>query len=405
VVAPIALAGAAGVAGWSLLRPKRKLAKASEAERYALERAGAATYLAFHLRRVDAMTDPGARERLELAALEHRLAEGRWHELAGDIEPELAATLEAETREYAESLASLGGAADEIESVRVELADRVEPAYQAALARLLATVEPYGIDDVDLAPALVPHQVELGRRARLQRRLESAEATEEQAREKLDGALGELGFDEGDLSARVGAFEWAYSRAEERERSRATARSLGDVEADLTRLEAEARRLRRPEWASVTASEADALDVPELTARRESLLVSYETARSLVPDVDRLADRHSALERRVAVLELGAGAGPEDDSVDVADVRQYLLALLTKAASSGPDGEPLPVLLDEAFLRLQADSKWEILDLLERLSEKTQLIYLTDDPYVGAWSRRRSAVGAITLMEPVAEEV
>jgi hypothetical protein len=41
--------------------------------------------------------------------------------------------------------------------------------------------------------------------------------------------------------------------------------------------------------------------------------------------------------------------------------------------------------------------------MLRRLGEKTQLIYLTDDPFVTAWARRRAAAGLITLLEPVTE--
>ena len=44
-----------------------------------------------------------------------------------------------------------------------------------------------------------------------------------------------------------------------------------------------------------------------------------------------------------------------------------------------------------------------MLDLVERLAEKTQMIYLTDDVDVVVWARRRSATGVLALLEPVAE--
>jgi len=68
-------------------------------------------------------------------------------------------------------------------------------------------------------------------------------------------------------------------------------------------------------------------------------------------------------------------------------------------------GDSLPVVVDEALVRLHGDAKWELLDVLERMAAETQLVYLSDDPYVGAWARRRAATGAITLLEPVAEGV
>jgi uncharacterized protein YhaN len=120
-------------------------------------------------------------------------------------------------------------------------------------------------------------------------------------------------------------------------------------------------------------------------------------------DLDRLSDRHSALERRVAALESKAGGFDEAAVSQLADVHQYLLAHLTKAAHVGMHDESVPVVLDEPFLRVAAERKWELLDMLRRLGEKTQLVYLTDDPFVTAWARRRAAAGLIILLEPVAE--
>jgi hypothetical protein len=403
LVAPVGLVGAAVATAAMLVRPKQRLKKAHEHERRALEKAGASTYLAFHLRRVDAVLDPDARERLELAALEHRMALGRWHEVAGDINPGQAAALEAEVLAYSESLAGLGGAADEIEQLRTALTERAEPAAASARERLTATLAPYGIDDPAMASRLLPHQIDMGRVARLQRRLESAEATERTARAKLDELLRDLGFAEGDLAARVGAFEWAFERASERQRARTSARRPDEIEVDLARLEDEARRLRRPEWASVTPAEAGGPDIDELRARREQTASAYESTRIVLPDVDRIADRHSAVERRVAVLEASAGEDPSA-TIDVDALRQFLQAKLTSATHLGPDREALPVMVDEAFVRLQGDAKWELLDMVERLSETSQVVYLTDDPYVGAWARRRASAGAITLLEPVTED-
>jgi uncharacterized protein YhaN len=61
----------------------------------------------------------------------------------------------------------------------------------------------------------------------------------------------------------------------------------------------------------------------------------------------------------------------------------------------------VPVLLDDPFVRVAAERKWELMDMLRRLSEKTQVLYLTDDAFIGAWARRRSDAGEIALLEPV----
>jgi uncharacterized protein YhaN len=118
-------------------------------------------------------------------------------------------------------------------------------------------------------------------------------------------------------------------------------------------------------------------------------------------DYERLQDRRDAMERRIAALESQFDDSPESTIAQVADVQQYLVAHLTKAGHCGPDDESVPVLLDEAFLRIAPERKWELLDMLRRLGERTQLIYLTDDPFVSAWARRRASAGLITLLEPI----
>ncbi len=164
----------------------------------------------------------------------------------------------------------------------------------------------------------------------------------------------------------------------------------------------EARRLRRPEWASVQPSEAEGPDVDALRARQAEVQAQLESHKEAVVDVDRLADRHAAMERRVASLETQLEQDhPESVIAQVADVHQFLLAHLTKAGHCGPNDESVPVILDDPFLRIASDRKWELLDMLRRLGETTQLIYLTDDPFVGAWARRRASAGLITLLEPV----
>jgi uncharacterized protein YhaN len=151
----------------------------------------------------------------------------------------------------------------------------------------------------------------------------------------------------------------------------------------------------------VQASDAAGPNLDELLARQAEVRSLLDEERTVV-DVERLADRHSAMERRVAALETKVDHDhPESTIAQVADVRQYLLAHLTKSAHCGLNDECLPVVLDEPFVRIAADRKWELLDMLRRLGENTQLIYLTDDPFVSAWARRRASAGLITLMEPV----
>jgi hypothetical protein len=402
------LVGASSAAFFGIGRPMRQLAAARQQEALALADVDAPTYLGFHIRRVEASMTPGAHDRLEASNEEHRAALTRWHDLAGTVSVETARQLESEVRAYAGALAQLGSTAGELESMRIELTDRAEPAVARARSALVETCAAYALDDVTVETAdaallerLVLEQVELGRVARAQEELKAAEVDEEKLATQLDDVLHHLGFRDGTLDARSGALDWAVERASERQEARRRARSRTEIEDDLVRLQNESRRLRRPEWATVQASDAAGPNLEELLARQAAVRAALDQERTEI-DPERLADRHSAMERRVAALETKLDHDhPESTIAQVADVQQYLLAHLTKSAHCGLNDESLPVVLDEPFVRIAADRKWELLDMLRRLGENTQLIYLTDDPFVGAWARRRASAGLITLMEPI----
>lgn len=79
---------------------RRRMEKTRKAERRVLEQAGAKSYLAFRIQRMNAVFDGGAdRSRLALAAEEHRSALEAWQRLAGDVNVDLA----FELRERVES--------------------------------------------------------------------------------------------------------------------------------------------------------------------------------------------------------------------------------------------------------------------------------------------------------------
>ena len=403
------LVGASAGAIIGVGRPMRQLAAARAQETIALADADAPTYLGFHIRRVEASMAPDAHNRLESAADEHRVAMARWRELAGTLSVNGAHQIESEIRAYASALAQLGTTAGELETLRSELSERAEPAVSRARVALVDACATYGLDDVTVETAdashlelLVLEQVELGHLARAQEELEEAEADEEKLANRLDDLLHQLGFRDGTLDARTGALDWAVERAAERQQARTRARSRTEIEEDLTQLQNEVRLLRRPEWATVQPSDATGPDVDELVARQSELRSLLESDREIVVDVERLVDRHSAMERRVAALETQHDNEHAGTTIaQVADVQQYLVAHLTRAGHCGPQDESVPIVLDEPFLRIAADRKWELLDMLRRLGETTQLIYLTDDPFVGAWARRRASAGLITLLEPI----
>jgi hypothetical protein len=149
--------------------------------------------------------------------------------------------------------------------------------------------------------------------------------------------------------------------------------------------------------------DADLVDVDELRARRDATASAYETAARVVPDIDRLVDRRSAVERRVNVLETQSriDAFIDDDSSTVPDIEKYLLARISSVRSvGGSNGDGLPLILDEPFVNIRGDRKWELLDLIERVSKSAQLVYFSNDPDVQLWARRRAGSQSLLLLEP-----
>ncbi len=110
---------------------------------------------------------------------------------------------------------------------------------------------------------------------------------------------------------------------------------------------------------------------------------------------------HAAAERQVATLVREAGADSAEVDADLAELNQRVVAHLTNAMRVGPRAEPLPVLFDEPFVGVPAELKWELMDLVRRLAERTQLVYLTDDAFIGAWARQRADRDQLLLLEPV----
>jgi hypothetical protein len=349
--------------------------------------------------------NPSATEPLELAALEYRRALADWRELAGDLRPGEALALEVEVRAYAQALSALRGAADQIAEVRHQLVNEAEPAAETARTRLLAACAPFGIKDPNLAVELVRHQANTSSHARLQFVLEEIEAEVAKAENELGERLASAGYVDGALADRLDAFDRARSEATARDQARANARPADEVESDLSRLEAAVRAEHRPEWGtSVTAADAEEPDIDLLKRQREEAMAAYALAKETVPDVERLIDRRDALARRIAVLELET-AGGSSTAVDTAELEQRLVSRLALARRVGPAEESVPVVLNEPFSDIHGDRKWALLDAVERLAGSIQLAYLTDDVDTILWARRRAAVGALTLLEPVADPV
>ncbi len=123
-----------------------------------------------------------------------------------------------------------------------------------------------------------------------------------------------------------------------------------------------------------------------LRRRRDELRV---TARGRPPkprsSTESELTRIDVMAQRVEALEARLG----HDSLDAREtVAKRLLARLARARSADPEtGESLPVIVDDPLLRVPVDRRHDLLDMLMRVSERMQVIYVTDDPVVMRWAR------------------
>jgi uncharacterized protein YhaN len=65
----------------------------------------------------------------------------------------------------------------------------------------------------------------------------------------------------------------------------------------------------------------------------------------------------------------------------------------------GPHEETLPLVIDDAFVGLDASDLFGVLDLVARLSARTQIVLLSSDATIARWARREAVDGPVTLLE------
>ena len=400
---------------------KRKLAKARDDEQAVLSRTGFGSWLAFQMRRIDVILEPNAVEALRVAELEHQVAAVAWTELAGDVDPEEALAARTEIEGYAAQMAKAEHNVEATELLHRELVGDVEPAWAAARAALLEACRSFDVEP-EHAVSEVAAIVSEGRHARLQQAVEPAEATLRLIEAELDPHLAAAGRPgPGHVSARIEAVTALAGEAALHLQAVESNRSPEEVEADLGEARAVMARLARPEWENLPAPPAFPLSgsatpgdgegsanhdgtgdgndrVGRLIEERARVAGELDAAGRSLPDVDRLSDRREALSRRVMILEASAGTGPLLVSAEEAEM--VLLGRFAQTRRIGSEAEPVPVLLDDSLAGFPRHEKWRLLDLVARLGEASQVVYLTDDEETLEWARSRSVKGSLGLLAP-----
>jgi hypothetical protein len=411
-----ALAGAA----------RRKLAKAQEDEQEVLNRAGFVSWLSFQMRRIDVLLEPDALEAMRVAELEHQVAQVAWAELAGDVDPEAALAARDEIEGYAVQMDTAQHNVEATEQLHRELVDDAEPAWAAARAALLEACRSFDVEP-EHAISEVAAIVSEARHGRLQQAVEEAEESLRLIEADLETHLAAAGRPgPGHVAARLEAVTALAAEAEIYLKSIESNRSPEEVDAELGQARAVMARLARPEWENLPAPPAfplagsaapgDGHDagrsddnnsgetehgpdrVGRLIEERTRVAAELDAAGRGLPDIDRLADRREALARRVAILEVSAGTGPL--LVTAEEAEMVLLGRFAQTRRIGPEAEPIPVLVDDALAAFPRHDKWRLLDLVARLGEASQVVYLTDDEETLEWARSRSVKGSIKLLAP-----
>ncbi len=89
----------------------------------------------------------------------------------------------------------------------------------------------------------------------------------------------------------------------------------------------------------------------------------------------------------------------DDDAVALAHA---LMARLETVRTAGPDGESLPLVLDDSLRGIDHDLKAPLLELLLHASDSQQIVFLTEDVDVADWARVEAITGDLTILEPTA---
>jgi hypothetical protein len=143
------------------------------------------------------------------------------------------------------------------------------------------------------------------------------------------------------------------------------------------------------------------VDIEELQRELRKAEQASAKAQRAVPDMAEFQAKRDATAQLVSTLEsrLPVVAGPADPQEIGNRILARAAAARQPSESAAKTDEPMPLILDNPFIETHGEDKWNLLDLIERVSEEVQIILLSDDPEVVVWGRRRAAAGAATLLE------
>ena len=394
----VMLAASVGFGWWLLVVPRRQLAVAEQAEAAALEHADADTWLGLHLRRIDHVVKPSARKGLGAALDRRSRTRLDWDEFSGGTSLDAAGERKEAIERYAAAISPTERAACEQHAIGA-LAETKRMLAEARRA-LTDSLAGYGFaadGALDLEPRQIRRVLEqrtaAGKFAREAVELQHQTAIATTSGAILDRLLRDLGFDDGGLAGRL---ERAIAAVEAAQARRYGAEELPPREllvSEIERVGAEVAQGRRFSWDLTPDPTEPPVDTDALHARRREL--ASELAEHKRPDLASLERRVALADERVRNLEAESAAladGPRS-------LRRRLADRIGRTTWIGPDEENLPIVIDDALVAVEPAELFKLLDMIVRLSSKTQIVVLSGDSTVAKWARREAAHGVITLFE------
>ncbi len=393
-----ALAAAAVLGFWLLAIPRKNLAAAERNEEKALGRADAGSWLGLHLRRIDDVMQPTDRRGLNAAVDRRASTRLDWEELSGGTSLDAAGERKEAIIAYAASIDPSGRAARE-RAASEALAAVVEQERDAR-HRLVAGLESYGLSSegaADLDPtqirAVLEQRTAAGRFARKVLALQEARSRAASSGTRLDHLLSKLGFDDGDLAGRLERAILMVEAARRRRLAAVDTHTREELEAAVAELGEEVAHQRRLSW-DLTPDLTDApADPAVLMDRRRALAEELVAVRG--PDLADVQRRAALAAERIRVLEAERTSLSEGPTA----LRRRIADRIARTTWVGDSEEALPLIIDDALVDVEPSELFKLLDLIVRLSSRTQIVLLTSDATIAKWARREAAHGIISLLE------
>jgi hypothetical protein len=401
VVGVLMLLAAVGLVAWLIVLPRRALAMAIAVEEEALTGTEAGSWLGMHLRRIDHVLpsngdDHGLRAALDLSAA----ARLDWEELSGGLDVDAVGEREEQIRAYAAVVDADARAARH--RAALEALDDARRVERAARRNLVEGLDAYGLPasgagDVDAGEVIgvLRQRIAAGAFARQALELQHQQATATTAGALLDRLLRDLGFtEEGDLAGRLERAIVAVDAARRRRQAADEGTMARDeLEAEIARLANEVEQRQRIGWDVLPAPTTPPADRAQLMDQRRALSDRIATTRR--PDLSDLDRRAGVAAERVRMLETERSSLAEGPTA----LRRRLADRIGRTTWIGPDEEALPLVIDDAFVELDPGELFKMLDMIVRLSVRTQIVLLTSDVTVARWARREAEHGVISLFE------